>query len=99
MAAPSTDGATRKGGRSRPPEAFEEEEMTQAHDAARRSARPVNPARVRSGDPQVDEETGGPVAVVPDGEKANDPAEVPPEARLRIDPESRIPRPVQPDLA
>ena len=57
------------------------------------------PAPDTSDDPQVDEETGRPVAIVPDGEKENSPEEIDGEERLRIDPNSRIPRPVQPDLA
>lgn len=54
------------------------------------------------GDPhdmQIDEATGLPVKIVPDGEKEDDRDHVDPNERLRIDPESRIPRPVQPDLA
>jgi hypothetical protein len=50
-------------------------------------------------DMQIDKETGDPVTIPPDGEKKNRPKGVAPEDRLRIDPESRIPRPVQPDLA
>lgn len=47
-----------------------------------------------------DEETGQPVAIVPDGEKENaDGDRATPDDSLKIDPESRIPRPVQPDLA
>lgn len=55
------------------------------------------PAEVH--DVQIDKETGLPVRIVPDGEKRNDGGTVPPSERLRIDPQSRIPRPVQPDLA
>ena len=51
-------------------------------------------------DMQIDPETGRPVSIPPVGEKENRPEPVvAPEERLRIDPESRIPRPVQPDLA
>lgn len=57
------------------------------------------PVRNGSGDPQIDGETGRPVAIAPDGEKENKPEEIDGEERLRIDPNSRIPRPVQPDLA
>ena len=42
---------------------------------------------------------GTTVAIEPDGEKDNTEPEVPESERLRIDPDSRIPRPVQPDLA
>lgn len=51
-------------------------------------------------DMQIDEETGQPVSIAPDGEKdtpARDQSET--EKQLKIDPNSRIPRPVQPDLA
>lgn len=61
-----------------------------------------NTGRAVAGDPrdvQIDEETGRPVAIEPDGEKDNTEPEVPESERLRIDPDSRIPRPVQPDLA
>lgn len=57
------------------------------------------PLRSDVGDMQVDEATGRPVPIAPDGEKENRPEKVDPEERLKIDPESRIPRPVQPDLA
>lgn len=50
-------------------------------------------------DMQIDKETGLPVAIVPDGEKQDTTPEVPKKDRLNIDPESRIPKPVQPDLA
>jgi hypothetical protein len=50
-------------------------------------------------DMQIDKKTGLPVAIVPDGEKLPSVDKVDPDERLRIDPESRIPRPVQPDLA
>jgi hypothetical protein len=52
-----------------------------------------------SGDPQIDRDTGRPVAIAPDGERENDPEEIDGRERLKIDPNSRIPRPVQPDLA
>lgn len=50
-------------------------------------------------DMQIDRNTGLPVSIAPDGEKQDQPPGVTPEDRLRIDPESRVPRPVQPDLA
>jgi hypothetical protein len=50
-------------------------------------------------DMQIDKETGLPVSIVPDGEKADNESEVPEHERLKVDPDSRIPRPVQPDLA
>jgi hypothetical protein len=50
-------------------------------------------------DMQIDPKTGRPVSIPPVGEKENRPERIAPEERLRIDPESRIPRPVQPDLA
>lgn len=57
------------------------------------------PVRGNDHDMQIDKETGLPVAIVPDGEKQDTTAEVPKKDRLKIDPESRIPKPVQPDLA
>jgi hypothetical protein len=57
------------------------------------------PLRKDVDDMQIDEATGRPVSIAPDGEKENRPETVDPKERLRIDPESRIPRPVQPDLA
>jgi hypothetical protein len=51
-------------------------------------------------DMQIDKETGLPVAIAPDGEKDHTHKdEVGADERLKIDPDSRIPRPVQPDLA
>jgi hypothetical protein len=50
-------------------------------------------------DMQIDKETGLPVTITPDGEKEDPKDKAVPEKRLKIDPESRIPRPVQPDLA
>ncbi|MGV3550655.1 hypothetical protein [Rhizobium sp.] len=50
-------------------------------------------------DMQIDKETGLPVAIVPDGEKEPTRDKAEPTDKLRIDPDSRIPRPVQPDLA
>jgi hypothetical protein len=55
--------------------------------------------RELSDDPQIDEETGRPVVIVPDGEKQNRPEEIDGQEGLKIDPNSRIPRPVQPDVA
>jgi len=63
------------------------------------AAQSGEPIRDKTDDAQIDEETGLPVPITPDGEKENRPERVDPEERLRIDPESRIPRPVQPDLA
>lgn len=57
------------------------------------------PVMKNAHDMQIDGETGLPVTIVPDGEKAETSDKVAPKDRLRIDPESRIPRPVQPDLA
>lgn len=66
---------------------------------SRGANRGSQPLRDNPQDMQVDEETGRPVATVPDGEKADQAPEVPAKDRLKIDPDSRIPRPVQPDLA
>lgn len=56
--------------------------------------------RQHARDMQRDEETGQPVAIVPDGEKEHaDGDRATPDESLKIDPRSRIPRPVQPDLA
>jgi hypothetical protein len=63
------------------------------------AAQSGEPVRDKTDDMQIVEETGLPVSITPDGEKKNRPERVDPEERLRIDPESRIPRPVQPDLA
>jgi hypothetical protein len=57
------------------------------------------PGRGNAHDMQIDKETGLPVTIAPDGEKENNPEEVQRDERLKIDPNSRIPRPVQPDLA
>lgn len=65
------------------------------HGSDRRGAPVLN----KSDDPQIDEGTGRPVAIAPDGEKEHKPDEIDGEERLKIDPNSRIPRPVQPDLA
>lgn len=52
---------------------------------------------------QRDRETGEPVGIAPVGEKSEgeikDDRKVPKDEALKIDPESRIPRPPQPDLA
>jgi hypothetical protein len=54
-------------------------------------------------DVQRDTETGTPVGVAPNGAKTEGEIEektnADPGKAARIDPESRIPRPVQPDLA
>lgn len=73
--------------------------MTASADGSLGAAQRGEPVRNKTDDMQVDEETGLPVSITPDGEKENRPESVEPDERLRIDPESRIPRPVQPDLA
>ena len=70
--------------------------MTDRNQVAGRRGEPVHDM---PDDPQVDEDTGRPVAIVPDGEKENKAEEIDGDERLKIDPNSRIPRPVQPDLA
>lgn len=51
-------------------------------------------------DMQIDEETGLPVTITPDGEKVGKhDQDTAGKKGLKIDPDSRIPRPVQPDLA
>ena len=69
-------------------------------DSSRGAGRRNEPVMDNPHDMQIDKETGLPVTITPDGESKH-PAtdEVAPEERLRIDPDSRIPRPVQPDLA
>ena len=56
-----------------------------------------------SDDEQLTPATGEPVGVAPDGAKTEgeieDKQTVDKDEALRIDPNSRIPRPVQPDLA
>jgi hypothetical protein len=49
-------------------------------------------------DHQVEKDTGLPVNIAPDGEKQPE-GDAKPEDALRIDPNSRIPKPVPPDLA
>lgn len=68
-------------------------------DASEGVGRNGEPVRGNDHDMQINKETGLPVTVVPDGEKQDTSPEVPERDRLKIDPESRIPRPVQPDLA
>ncbi|MBX9456604.1 MAG: hypothetical protein KL863_11605 [Rhizobium sp.] len=70
-----------------------------ASDQSQGAGRRDEPVRGNPHDMQIDENTGLPFSIVPDGEKPEPQDEVAPEDRLRIDPESRIPRPVQPDLA
>jgi hypothetical protein len=70
--------------------------MTVSTDRSRAAG---EPARDTVDDVQIDKETGLPVSIPPDGEKVNRPDEVDADERLRVDPNSRIPRPVQPDLA
>lgn len=73
--------------------------MTTGIDRSRGAGHGHQPGRKNPHDMQVDEETGRPVAIVPDGEKPSTRGSVNPDEALRIDPESRVPRPVQPDLA
>jgi hypothetical protein len=68
-------------------------------DASTGVGRRDEPVRGDDHDMQIDKDTGLPVAIVPDGEKQDTEPEVPEKDRLNIDPESRIPKPVQPDLA
>lgn len=69
------------------------------YDASVGVGRRGEPVRGNDHNMQIDKETGLPVTVVPDGEKQDTTPEVPERDRLRVDPESRIPKPVQPDLA
>lgn len=69
------------------------------HDARTGVGQRGEPVRGNDHDMQIDKDTGLPVAIVPDGEKQDTEPEVPEKDRLNIDPESRIPKPVQPDLA
>lgn len=73
--------------------------MAEKLDASQGVGRRGEPVKNNPHDMQIDRETGLPVAIVPDGEKEPTRDNVDPEEALRIDPESRIPRPVQPDLA
>lgn len=73
--------------------------MKKSTDRNRDARRLGGAVRDNEYDMQVDPETGRPLSIPPDGEKENRPDEVAADERLRIDPESRIPRPVQPDLA
>ena len=68
-------------------------------DASEGVGKHGEPVRGNDHDMQIDKETGLPVTVVPDGEKQDTSPEVPESDRLKIDPDSRIPKPVQPDLA
>ena len=68
-------------------------------DRSRGAGRRDEPVMSNPHDMQIDEETGLPVAIAPDGEKELSEDAIDPKEHLRIDPESRIPRPVQPDLA
>ncbi|MDB5525284.1 MAG: hypothetical protein JWM58_3047 [Rhizobium sp.] len=62
----------------------------------------LNPDANRD-DQQLNSETGEPVGIAPDGAKTEGEIDnkktVNEDEALRIDPNSRIPRPVQPDLA
>jgi len=73
--------------------------MTASNDRSQQADQRGDVVRSDIRDMQIDEETGLPVSIPPDGEKEDRPEPVDPEERLKIDPESRIPRPVQPDLA
>lgn len=73
--------------------------MTQEPNGSHGAGRRDEPVRGNPHDMQIDKETGLPVTITPDGEKARIEPKVDPDDRLKIDPESRIPRPVQPDLA
>ena len=73
--------------------------MTYAPDGSHGVGRRDEPVRGNPHDMQIDDETGLPVTIEPDGEKQDMEDHVPKKDRLKVDPESRIPRPVQPDLA
>lgn len=73
--------------------------MAERYQASQGAGRLGEAVRGNPHDMQIDKETGLPVTVVPDGEKADTTPEVPEKDRLKVDPDSRIPRPVQPDLA
>jgi hypothetical protein len=70
-----------------------------SQDASIGIGRRGEPVRGNDHNMQIDKETGLPVAIVPDGEKQDTMSETRKRDRLHIDPESRIPKPVQPDLA
>lgn len=69
--------------------------VDKSHGAGRGDAPVMNNPH----DMQIDAATGLPVAIAPDGEKALSEDGIDPREALRIDPKSRIPTPVQPDLA
>ena len=73
--------------------------MIEKSDGSHGVGRGDQPVRGNPHDMQIDKETGLPVTIVPDGEKTRREPQADPDDRLKIDPESRIPRPVQPDLA
>lgn len=73
--------------------------MTQIPDRSHGTGRRDEPVRGNPHDMQIDKETGLPVSIEPDGEKQETGQPVSEDDRLKIDPESRVPRPVQPDLA
>lgn len=73
--------------------------MSSPRDQSKGVGQRNEPVRGNPHDMQIDKATGLPVTIVPDGEKSNPPDDVAPEDKLRIAPDSRIPRPVQPDLA
>ena len=73
--------------------------MAEKLDGSQGVGRRGEPVTKNPHDMQIDQDTGLPVAIVPDGEKEPTREKLDSEEALRIDPESRIPRPVQPDLA
>lgn len=73
--------------------------MAERVDGSQGAGRRGEPVMKNPHDMQIDKETGLPVAIVPDGEKEPTREKVNPGEAPRIDPQSRIPRPVQPDLA
>ena len=74
--------------------------MTSNTDPSQGVGRRNEPVMRNPHDMQIDKETGLPVTIAPDGEKQQTTGDkAPPDERLKIDPDSRIPRPVQPDLA
>lgn len=74
--------------------------MTSKTDQSQGVGRRNEPVLRNPHDMQIDKETGLPVSIEPDGEQ-QDPTKdkAAPDERLKIDPDSRIPQPVQPDLA
>lgn len=73
--------------------------MTQSTDRSHGAGRRDEPVRGNLHDMRIDKDTGLPVSIPPGDATENRSGRFDPEGRLRIDPESRIPRPVPPDLA